>query len=182
MNQTPEKPSLLIVDDDPLIAETLSLALAADFDVVLSTGRAHCLDLLRRRARQPDIALVDLGLPPFPHRPDEGFTLISELATQFPRLKVVVLTGQSEADNARHARTLGAVDFVAKPSPPSSLLPVLRRALEYGSLDATLRNDLQAALVRATALAEQAAMPGADALARRAASALYHVTSAISMA
>ena len=142
MNQMPEKPSLLIVDDDPLIAETLSLALAADFDVVLSTGRAHCLDLLRRRARLPDIALVDLGLPPFPHRPDEGFALISELATQFPRLKVVVLTGQSEADNARHARTLGAVDFVAKPSPPPSLLPVLRRALEYGSLDATLRDDL----------------------------------------
>ena len=47
---------------------------------------------------------------------------------------------------------------------------------------AALRSDLQAALVRATALAEQAAMPGADALARRAASALYHVTSAIAMA
>ena len=65
-------------------------------------------------------------------------------------------------------------------------LPALNRhlgkLLAEPGIDAALRSDLQAALVRATALAEQAAMPGADALARRAASALYHVTSAISMA
>ena len=141
MSTLPGKPCLLIVDDDPLIAETLALALASDFDILLSHGRSHCLDLLRRCHRLPDLALVDLGLPPFPHRPDEGFALIREMATQFKSIKVVVLSGQSDADNARHARTLGAIDFVAKPSPPDRLRPVLYRALDYRKLDAPPRED-----------------------------------------
>ncbi len=141
MRPLPEKPCLLIVDDDPLIAETLALALAADFDVALSNGRAHCLELLRQRPLLPDLALIDLGLPPFPHRPDEGFALIGEIAAQFPSIKIVVLTGQSDADNARHARTLGAIDFIGKPSPPERLRPVLQRALDYRALDASSRDD-----------------------------------------
>lgn len=65
-------------------------------------------------------------------------------------------------------------------------LPALHRHLEqllaHPALDERLRDDLQRALVRSVALAEAAAAPGADALARRAATALYHVTSAVAMA
>ena len=132
----PDKPLLLIVDDDPLLAETLGLALASDFDVALSHSRVHCTQLLRQLGRPPALALVDLGLPPCAHRPDEGFALISELATSSPQTKIVALSGQNDADNARHARTLGAVDFVAKPCPPETLLLLLHRALRYRSLDA----------------------------------------------
>ena len=59
----PDKPLLLVVDDDPLLAETLGLALASDFDVVLSHSRPHSTQLLRQLRRPPDLALVDLGLP-----------------------------------------------------------------------------------------------------------------------
>jgi DNA-binding NtrC family response regulator len=75
----PEKPLLLIVDDDPLICDTLSFSLSSLFEVVTSHSRPHCLQLLRQLRRPPELALVDLGLPPLPHRPDEGFALISEL-------------------------------------------------------------------------------------------------------
>ena len=129
------KPLLLIVDDDALISDTLSFSMQSAFEVISSHSRQHCTQLLRQLRRAPELALVDLGLPPLPHRPDEGFALISDLLKLSPEIKIVVLSGQSDADNARHARTLGAVDFVAKPCNPAELHKVLQRALSYRSLD-----------------------------------------------
>ena len=100
-------PTLLIVDDDPLITDTLAYALGRDFDVLASDSRAHAVSLLRQLDQPPQLALVDLGLPPMPHRPDEGFALISELLAHSPAMKILVLSGQNDAANARHARTLG---------------------------------------------------------------------------
>ena len=126
---------LLIVDDDPLIADTLSFALGHTFEIVTSHSRANCLQLLRQLRRTPELALVDLGLPPHPHRPDEGFALISELLKRSPETRIIVLSGQSDDDNARHARTLGAADFVAKPCAPDTLLRILHHALSHRALD-----------------------------------------------
>jgi two-component system nitrogen regulation response regulator GlnG len=125
------KPLLLIVDDDPLISDSLSHAFAAEFDVVTSHARPHCLALLRQLRQTPQAALVDLGLPPQPHRPDEGFALIGELLAHAPEMKIIVLSGQNGDDNARHARTLGAVEFVGKPCDPGHLLTLLRQALAF---------------------------------------------------
>ena len=131
----PEKPLLLIVDDDPLISDTLSFSMSPAFEVVTSHSRPHCTQLLRQLRRLPELALLDLGLPPLPHRPDEGFALIADLLKLSPETKIVVLSGQSDDGNARHARTLGAVDFVAKPCNPAELHKILQRALRYRSLD-----------------------------------------------
>ena len=135
-NNSTAKPLLLIVDDDPLIADTLSFALAHAFEIVTSHSRANCLQLLRQLRRTPDLALVDLGLPPQPHRPDEGFALIAELLKSSSETRIIVLSGQSDEGNARHARTLGAVDFVAKPCAPEQLLRILHNALSHRALDA----------------------------------------------
>src|SRR2546425_3141777 len=124
-------PSLLIVDDDPLITETLSYALGKDFEVMVSDSRQHAVSLLRQLDEAPQLALVDLGLPPLPHRPEEGFQLISDLLAHSPAMKILVLSGQNDAANARHARTLGAAEFVAKPCDPEDLKKVLMHALQF---------------------------------------------------
>lgn len=132
---------MLIVDDDPLIADTLSFALGSSFEVVSSHSRPHCIQLLRQLKHAPELALVDLGLPPLPHRPDEGFALISELIQISPEICIVVLSGQSDDDNARHARTLGAADFVAKPCHPRDLQKVLQQALSFRKVDTSHQQD-----------------------------------------
>ncbi|WP_226472410.1 sigma-54-dependent transcriptional regulator [Dechloromonas denitrificans] len=131
MSQPVAKPLLLIVDDDSLISESLSFAFAQEFDVVTSHARPHALTLLRQLRQAPQLALVDLGLPPYPHRPDEGFALISDLLALSPEMKIIVLSGQNDEDNARHARTLGAVDFVGKPCDPGRLTALFRQALSF---------------------------------------------------
>jgi DNA-binding NtrC family response regulator len=130
-----DKPSLLIVDDDPLITDTLAYALGKDFNVMVSDSRSHAVSLVRRLDTPPQLALVDLGLPPVPHRPDEGFQLVAELLAHSPAMKILVLSGQNDAANARHARTLGATDFVAKPCNTESLKKLLLHALQFRSAE-----------------------------------------------
>jgi DNA-binding NtrC family response regulator len=130
MQAETHKPDLLIVDDDPLITDTLNFVLSRDFAVYVADSRARVKSLLRQLDSPPQLALIDLGLPPSPHRPDEGFRLISELIAYSPGIKIVVLSGQSDESNARHARTLGAIEFVAKPCEPETLKTLLMRALE----------------------------------------------------
>lgn len=130
------KPDLLIVDDDPLISDTLNYVLGSDFTVYVANSREQAKSLLRQLDRPPQLALIDLGLPPTPHRPDEGFRLVTELIAHSPEMKIVVLSGQSDETNARHARTLGAVDFVHKPCEPHTLVQLLKRALEIQDAEA----------------------------------------------
>lgn len=129
------KPSLILVDDDPLIIETLAYLLGQDFDILTAGTRSECVARVRALAEPPQIALVDLGLPPYPHRPDEGLALISDLLNQAPRMRIVVLSGQSNADSARHARALGASEFIAKPADPEELRRTLLRVLAFDAID-----------------------------------------------
>jgi DNA-binding NtrC family response regulator len=139
MNAPPatRKPDLLIVDDDPLISDTLSFVLSRDFNVCVADSRTQAREVLRKLDEPPALALVDLGLTPTPHRPDEGFRLISELVAYSPGIKIVVLSGQSDEANARHARTLGAIEFVAKPADPPALKQLLLQSLRINAVEKT---------------------------------------------
>ncbi|HTP97518.1 MAG TPA: sigma-54 dependent transcriptional regulator [Burkholderiales bacterium] len=129
------KPDLLIVDDDPLITDTLNYVLSKDFSVYVAESRNHVKSLLRQLDAPPKLALVDLGLPPTPHRPDEGFRLIADLVAYSPAIKILVLSGQSDEANAKHARTLGAIDFIAKPCEPNVIKAQLLKALQISDAE-----------------------------------------------
>lgn len=144
---TQPKPLLLIVDDDPLIADTLSIALRDAFEIITSHSRPQAMQLLRQLRQLPALALVDLGLPPLPHRPDEGFALISELIALSPSMRIVVLSGQNDDANARHARTLGAADFVGKPCHPADLRKVLDRVCLFTATEPEARDDNRPSLI-----------------------------------
>lgn len=124
------KPLLLLVDDDVLITETLSFILGQDFEVYVVKSRPQAIELVRQLTVPPQLALVDLGLPPLPHRPEEGFKLVTELLAHSPEMKILVLSGQNEETHARHARLLGAVDFISKPCDPQDLKAHLFNALK----------------------------------------------------
>jgi len=130
LQSAPEgRPRLLIVDDDALITDTLSFALGAEYEVLACDSRAHAIELLRQLPEPPALALVDLGLPPTPHAPDQGFRLIADLLAHSPGMRIFVLSGQNDAAHARHARALGAAEFIAKPCDPAALKKILARAL-----------------------------------------------------
>ena len=136
---TPPLPTLLIVDDDALIVDSLAFFLGRAFHILSASTRGEALDRLAQSATRPVAALIDLGLPPLPHRPDEGFALISDLLAREPEIRIVVLSGQNDDVNARHARVLGAADFVAKPADPQGLLQLLLRLVAVGAATPTIQ-------------------------------------------
>ena len=139
------RPRLLIVDDDALITDTLAFALGAEFEVLVCESRQHAVELLRQLPEAPELALVDLGLPPTPHVPDQGFQLIADLLAHSPGMRIFVLSGQSDAAHARHARALGAAEFIAKPCDPAALKKILSRALAVREVELRAERERAAA-------------------------------------
>lgn len=131
MNET----SLLLVDDDPLILEGLGFMLRKQYNVITAETRQQALEKINQVGELPSLALIDLGLPPYPHKPDEGFTLIRELLSLQPNMKVLVLSGQDNDVNIQHALTIGAVDFIAKPAEPDLLLARLQHHQRLHEID-----------------------------------------------
>ena len=123
--------TLLWVEDDLLLSQWLAESLAEDgWRVLAAHDRPAALALLERQlpAGQPCVALLDMGLPPRPARPDEGLLLLAQLLARWPLLHAVVLTGQSESAVAQQAVHAGAFDFLAKPVALAALRPALARA------------------------------------------------------
>lgn len=133
--QTAAKPELLIVDDDPLITDALDFILGKDYSVHVAASRTQVKSLLRQLDVAPELALIDLGLPPTPHRPDEGFRLITDLLAHSPAIKILVLSGQNDEANARYARTLGAIEFISKPCEPDALKALLAKAQNIAEVE-----------------------------------------------
>ncbi|MCK4834650.1 MAG: sigma-54-dependent Fis family transcriptional regulator [Gammaproteobacteria bacterium] len=127
--------TLLLVDDDPLILEGLGFMLRKQYKMITAESRPQALERVNQADELPSLALIDLGLPPYPHKPDEGFALIRELLSLQPNMKVLVLSGQDNDVNIQHALTIGAVDFIAKPAEPELLLARLQHHQRLHEID-----------------------------------------------
>jgi two-component system, NtrC family, response regulator len=116
---------LLIVEDDPALQKQMKWAFTA-YEIAFADDRESALAQLRRV--EPAVVTMDLGLPPQPDDPSEGFRLLQETLALAPDAKVIVLTGQNDRSNALKAIALGAYDFYAKPFEPETLGITIERA------------------------------------------------------
>ncbi|HEV2694557.1 MAG TPA: PEP-CTERM-box response regulator transcription factor [Verrucomicrobiae bacterium] len=139
-------PKLLIVDDDEEIRTQMKWALANDYDVALAENRTTAVEAFRNH--QPMVVLLDLGLPPHPNSPEEGLAILSELLGVNPLVKVVIVSGQGEKENALQAIGSGAYDFLTKPVNMEELKFLLKRSFhtaqlekEYNEMQKLVRTD-----------------------------------------
>jgi two-component system NtrC family response regulator len=131
------KPFLLIVDDDEEIRSQMKWALVNDYEVLLAGDQPAALELFRDK--RPPVVLLDLGLPPLPNDPTEGLAALAELLTLDSLVKVIIISGQSEKDNALRAVGEGAYDFLCKPVRMDELNIILKRAFHLAQLEREYR-------------------------------------------
>ena len=124
---------VLIVEDQEGIHSQLRWGLSDQFEVVVAAS----LDAARQAlgTGRFDAATLDLGLPPDPDGPTEGFRLLEEFLTVDPAMKVIVLTGNGDHQNALRAVQLGATDYYLKPVNLGELRLILERACRLSRLD-----------------------------------------------
>lgn len=127
-----QKPKLLVVEDDPGLQKQLKWCFD-DYEVLIADTRQSALAALRRH--EPAVVLQDLGLPPDPDGVSEGFETLLETLKLAPHTKVIVVTGQSDRDNAVTAVGLGAYDFYQKPVDTDVLRLLVERAFQIYDLE-----------------------------------------------
>ena len=114
----PAKPVVLIVDDEKVIADTLSIILArSGFTTMTAYDGASALNLAKKLS--PDLLLSDVVMPGM-----TGIDLAIALKHTIPTCKVLLFSGQaSTVDLLEEARRLGH-DFttLTKPVHPTDML------------------------------------------------------------
>jgi two-component system NtrC family response regulator len=130
MSEDKRRP-LLVIEDDPALQKQMRWALD-QYETVVANDRDSAIAQLRRF--EPAVVTMDLGLPPMPDDPSEGFRVLQEILALAPDTKVIVLTGQNDRSNALKAIAIGAYDFFAKPFEPEILALTIDRAFRLHEL------------------------------------------------
>ncbi|MEO6391653.1 MAG: sigma-54 dependent transcriptional regulator [Pyrinomonadaceae bacterium] len=118
---------VLIVDDEPTIAESLrDLMIAWGYEAVCEADGVAALH--RVDEFHPSVVISDVMMPRM-----DGFTLLRELRKQSPDIAVILLTGQGSVEMALRAiQEEGAYHYFEKPYDVRTLRLVTERAMEYG--------------------------------------------------
>jgi len=127
---------LLIVEDDLSLQKQIKWSLDK-FESVVASDRESALVQLRKAL--PAVVTMDLGLPPDADSVSEGFKLLEQIMAFDADIKVIVLTGQNDQNNALRAVAMGAYDFFAKPFEPELLNLTVERAFRLFELQAENR-------------------------------------------
>ncbi|MBA3575124.1 MAG: response regulator transcription factor [Pseudonocardiales bacterium] len=118
----PMKPRVLVVDDDPALAEMLTIVLRGEgFDTAVVGDGARVLPVVREL--RPDLVLLDLMLPGM-----NGIDVCKAIRAE-SGLPIVMLTAKSDTIDVVLGLESGADDYVVKPFKPKELVARVRARL-----------------------------------------------------
>ncbi|MEX0875906.1 MAG: response regulator, partial [Phycisphaerales bacterium] len=141
-----EYPRILIIDDDPIVADSLAEFFTAEgcraVSVYAPTAALHELDQAQAgSAGAYQVVLCDINLPEM-----GGLDLLREILKKHRQIAVIMLTGYGTVETAVQALRLGAVDFLTKPIVDDELRIALERAMRQHELqleNTTMRSRLE---------------------------------------
>jgi DNA-binding NtrC family response regulator len=120
-----QKPSVLVVDDESGILDTLRILLRNEgFEVTTAQGGKAGLEQIRSGAH--DIILSDVRMPQV-----SGLDILNSAREQDPMTPVILMTAQASLQSAIGAVNQGAFYYIQKPFSNDELVAILRRACEF---------------------------------------------------
>jgi two-component system cell cycle sensor histidine kinase/response regulator CckA len=124
---------ILVVDDQPLVAQTCAEILAGEgYQVQAAYGGQEALGRLEKE--QFDLLLADLKMPGV-----DGLAVLRRARELHPGLASVMITSYATLENAIAALRSGAQDFLLKPFDPDDLVRSVGEALAAAGREATLQ-------------------------------------------
>lgn len=122
------KERILVVDDEPLLADMVRMLLARlGYDAVARTSGADALETFRHQpeGKSFDLVITDMTMPHL-----TGKDIARELSTLGAEVPVILMTGFSEKMDAEKAQLLGMRGFLMKPVGLKDLAEQVRRVLD----------------------------------------------------
>src|SRR5664279_5396413 len=131
------KGRVLVVDDEPNIADVISIALRYnDYEVETAANGQDAMKAVA--AARPDLIVLDVMLPDF-----DGFEVARRLRERADETPILFLTAKDTTDDKVRGLTLGGDDYVTKPFSVEELLAriasILRRFGRAGGGESVLR-------------------------------------------
>ncbi len=140
-------PRIICVDDEPRVLKGLRRRLGREFDVTIAESGAEALATMRN-SDPFQVIVSDMRMPVM-----SGAQLLAAVHREFPDTVRVLLTGQSDLDDAIAAVNDGNIfRFLTKPCPPEVLLPALEAAVEHNRLIRSERELLEGTVKGSVAL------------------------------
>lgn len=138
---------ILIADDHPVVREGLAAIIDLESDLKV-VGQAHDGEEACRVYRQlsPDILILDLRMPK-----RDGIEVVTELMSERPRPRIIILTHSAKAEDLRRALGAGAKSYLLKGAEPQQVCDTIREVFAGNS---SLPRDLAAKLVDSMAQPE----------------------------
>lgn len=122
-------PTLLIIDDEPSILQSLGGLLEDEgFEVLTATNGYEGLKIIE--ASSPDLVLLDIWMPGL-----DGLEILGEIKKQAPFIPVIVITGHGNVETAVKATKLGAFNLIEKPLSIDKVLVDIQNALHFRRLE-----------------------------------------------
>ena len=119
------KARVLVVDDHPVVREGLANMLKRQRDFAHCGNAGTVAETFKAiETLHPDLVLLDLWLGGA-----DGLELIKSLKSQFPNLRILVVSFSDETVYAARALRAGARGYVMKSQPPSEMLAAMRTVL-----------------------------------------------------
>jgi signal transduction histidine kinase len=148
---SPERPSILVVDDDPGMLSLAYLLLAEDWDLKTAMTRDGALRLLGEADFR--VLVADLHLPD-----GSGLDVLRAARQRLPDLEGILMTGHTTVETATSAVELGLHAYMSKPFQTDELDRMVRAALEKSQYRRRLREkneELERANAELSAALEQ---------------------------
>jgi two-component system OmpR family response regulator len=101
--------TVLVVDDEPVLAEMVSMALRYEGWNIATAGDGTSA-IAAARAERPDVVVLDVMLPDM-----SGLDVLQKLRKENPRLPVLLLTAKDAVEDRIAGLTAGGDDYVTKP-------------------------------------------------------------------
>jgi len=122
-------PSVMIVDDEPSILQSLSGILSDEgFETFTASNGYEALKRIEQEA--PDLVLLDIWMPGL-----DGIETLKEIKKSNPVIQVIIITGHGTIETAVNATKLGAFDLIEKPLSIDKVIVAINRALNYRRLE-----------------------------------------------
>ena len=121
-------PSILIVDDEPSILQSLGGLLRDEgYEVFTASNGYEALKMID--AQSPDLVVLDIWMPGI-----DGIETLGEIKKQHPFLPVAIITGHGSIETAVTAIKLGAFDMIEKPLSIEKVIVTINNALNFNRL------------------------------------------------
>lgn len=132
--QEPNRPAILVIDDDCQVLKYLQLLLSDEgFLVVPANNAVAALELLETRDVQ--VVLTDIRMPEM-----DGIELAGKIQERDPALPVLIMTAYAEIEAAVGALQHGAFDFIYKPFNHAILVHAINKAVTFNAMKARERD------------------------------------------